>query len=65
MIGPPPISSILIEAPDPPPVTPSASPVVYRAPSFVIDITFGIPVTVALINTSDSSVSVPLITSSV
>ena len=44
---------MLIEAPEPPPVTPNASPVVYKEPSFVIDITFGIPVTVALIKTSD------------
>lgn len=44
---------------------PKDSPVVYKAPSFVIDITFGIPVVVAFIKISDSSVSVPLITSPV
>ena len=65
VIEPRPISSILILAPEPPPVIPKDSPVVYKAPSFVIDITFGIPVVVAFIKISDSSVSVPLITSPV
>ena len=50
-------------APWPPPVTVTVSVSVYKLPSFVIDVVLGIPVVVALIKISSSSVSVPLITS--
>ena len=57
------MASTLIMAPVPPPVIDTVSPSVYNVPSFVIDVEFGIPVIVALIKISSSSVCVPLITS--
>jgi len=47
----------------PPPVTTIESFSLYKLPSFVIVVVAGIPVTVAFMNISDSSDSVPLITS--
>ena len=62
-ILPDPTLSTWMIAPWPPPVRVIASPELNNPPSFVIVTISGIPVISAFINVSDSSVSVPLISS--
>ena len=58
--GPPATVSATNLAPIPPPVRDITSPTSYKEPSFVIVLFPGIPVIVALIKVSVSSVSVPV-----